>query len=98
MKAIILNCEQSGQLLSSIAAICELDTIKGHEIISSLLDMWDVHIEIVAALHHAEGAIKRQWLIDAVEISCVSSYPSNVRHISDKISSIGRDYLLLLLF
>lgn len=44
-----------------------------------VLDIWDVHVEIVAALHHAEGGIKRQWLIDAVEISCVSSYPSNVR-------------------
>lgn len=57
-----------------------------------MLDIWDAHIEIVAALHHAEGGIKRQWLLDAVEISCVSSYPSNVRHISVKMSSIKRDY------
>lgn len=35
-------------------------------------------VEVVAALQHAEGSVKRQWLVDAVEISCVSSYPSTV--------------------
>lgn len=35
-------------------------------------------IQVVAALHHAEGSVKRQWLVDAVEISCVSPYPSTV--------------------
>lgn len=40
--------------------------------------VWDVLVEVVAALQHAEGSVKRQWLVDAVEISCVSSYPSTV--------------------
>ncbi|KAM5581750.1 hypothetical protein ABKV19_010802 [Rosa sericea] len=40
--------------------------------------IWDVLVEVVAALQHAEESIKRQWLIDAAEISCVSSYPSPV--------------------
>lgn len=31
---------------------------------------------MVAALQYADGSVKRQWLVDAVEISCVSSYPS----------------------
>lgn len=35
LKAIILNCEQSGQLLSLIA-ICKLDTIKDHDTIKIL--------------------------------------------------------------
>lgn len=36
-------------------------------------------VEVVAALQYAaEGSVKRQWLVDAVEISCVSSYPSTV--------------------
>lgn len=35
-------------------------------------------LEVVATLQHSEGNVKRQWLVDAVEISCVSSYPSTV--------------------
>lgn len=40
--------------------------------------IWRVLTEVVAALQHAEGAVRRQWVIDAVEISCVSTYPSTV--------------------
>lgn len=40
--------------------------------------IWGVLTEVVAALQHAEVAVRRQWLIDAVEISCVSTYPSTV--------------------
>lgn len=40
--------------------------------------MWDALVDVVAALQHADGSVKRQWLVDAVEISCVSSYPSMV--------------------
>lgn len=39
---------------------------------------WDVLIEVVAAMQHAEGIVKREWLVGAVEISCVSRYPSLV--------------------
>ncbi|KFK33679.1 hypothetical protein AALP_AA5G045700 [Arabis alpina] len=55
--------------------------------------IWDAHIEIVAALHHAEGGIKRQWLLDAVEISCVSSYPSNAIYFVGLLSSICCEYM-----
>ena len=40
--------------------------------------LWDILFEVVAALYRAEGSIKKQWLIDAVEISCVFSFPSTV--------------------
>ncbi|EOA23150.1 hypothetical protein CARUB_v10016560mg [Capsella rubella] len=56
-------------------------------------DIWDVLIEIVAALHHAEGGIKRQWLIDAVEISCVSSHPSTAILFVGLLSSICCEYM-----
>ncbi|KAG2261355.1 hypothetical protein Bca52824_068434 [Brassica carinata] len=56
-------------------------------------DIWDVHVEIVAALYHAEGGIKRQWLVDAVEISCVSSYPSNAILFIGLLSSICCEYM-----
>ncbi|XP_057947860.1 protein RST1 isoform X1 [Malania oleifera] len=38
--------------------------------------IWDAHVEVVAALQHAEGSVKRHWLVDAVEISCITNYPS----------------------
>ncbi|CAN8266162.1 unnamed protein product [Cochlearia groenlandica] len=56
-------------------------------------DIWDVHVEIVAAMYHAEGVIKRQWLIDAVEISCVSSYPSNAIFFIGLLSSMCCEYM-----
>ncbi|KAJ4900986.1 Protein RST1 [Raphanus sativus] len=59
-------------------------------------DIWDVHVEVVAALHQAEGGIKRQWLIDAVEISCVSSYPSNAILFVGLLSSICCEYMAFL--
>lgn len=39
---------------------------------------WDLLIEVVAALQNVEGGVRRQWLIDAVAISCVATYPSTV--------------------
>lgn len=56
-----------------------------------------MHVEVVAALHQAEGGIKRQWLIDAVEISCVSSYPSNVR-LTSVLRSLPSKEIILFLF
>lgn len=44
--------------------------------------LWSVLSEVVAALQHAEISIRRQWLIDAVEISCVSSFPSTVGNLT----------------
>ncbi|KAL3753446.1 hypothetical protein ACJRO7_000791 [Eucalyptus globulus] len=37
---------------------------------------WNVLVEVVATLQRAEGSIKRQWLVYAVEISYVSNFPS----------------------
>ncbi|XP_072999773.1 protein RST1 isoform X2 [Typha latifolia] len=37
---------------------------------------WNVLVEVAAAVSTAEGSIKRQWLLDALEISCVAEYPS----------------------
>ena len=35
-------------------------------------------IEVVAALQNAEGSVKRQWLVDSIEISSITNYPSMV--------------------
>ena len=40
--------------------------------------IWNVLVEVAATLQHAEESIKRQWLLDTLQISCVTSYPSTV--------------------
>ncbi|XP_055804568.1 protein RST1 isoform X2 [Solanum dulcamara] len=39
-------------------------------------DIWDALTEISTTVQHAEGNAKRQWLIEALEISCVTRFPS----------------------
>ncbi|XP_019448328.1 PREDICTED: protein RST1 isoform X2 [Lupinus angustifolius] len=55
--------------------------------------LWDVLVEVVAALHHAEGSVKRQWLIDAVEISCVSAVPSTALQFLGLLSATCCKYM-----
>lgn len=44
--------------------------------------VWDILLEIVAVVHKGEGITKRQWLLDAVDISCITNYPSTVMMLS----------------
>ncbi|KAF8704854.1 hypothetical protein HU200_031092 [Digitaria exilis] len=39
---------------------------------------WSVLVEIAAAINSAENSIRRQWLLDALEIGCVTAHPSTV--------------------
>ncbi|KAM3286727.1 protein RST1 isoform X1 [Capsicum chacoense] len=39
-------------------------------------DIWDALTEVSVTVQHAEGNAKRQWLIEALEISCVTRFPS----------------------
>ncbi|PHT57117.1 hypothetical protein CQW23_05603 [Capsicum baccatum] len=39
-------------------------------------DIWDALTEVSITVQHAEGNAKRQWLIEALEISCVTRFPS----------------------
>ncbi|KAL1356400.1 hypothetical protein HN51_008419 [Arachis hypogaea] len=57
-------------------ALVELGKMKSYVLNSKIQGFWDVLVEIAAALQHADRSIKRQWLIDTVEISCISSFPS----------------------
>ncbi|KAL6960558.1 hypothetical protein U1Q18_038321 [Sarracenia purpurea var. burkii] len=56
----------------------ELGKLKPYLLNTKSDGIWDVLIEVVAALQNVEGSIKKQWLVDAVEVSCVTSYPSTV--------------------
>ncbi|KAF5177556.1 Rst1, partial [Thalictrum thalictroides] len=40
--------------------------------------IWDVLVDVVSVLQEAEGSVKRQWLMDAVEICFITNYPSTV--------------------
>ncbi|KAF8037585.1 hypothetical protein BT93_B0463 [Corymbia citriodora subsp. variegata] len=61
---------------SSSIPMAELGRLKTFLFNCNSNDTWNVLVEVVATLQHAEGSIKRQWLVDAVEISCVSNFPS----------------------
>ncbi|KAI5436445.1 hypothetical protein KIW84_022798 [Lathyrus oleraceus] len=56
--------------------LIELGKMKSYILSSTSQGVWDVLLEVAAVLYHAEIGFKRQWLIDALEISCVSSFPS----------------------
>ncbi|GJN37363.1 hypothetical protein PR202_gb26305 [Eleusine coracana subsp. coracana] len=36
---------------------------------------WSVLVEVVAAIYSTENSIKRQWLLDALDIGCVADHP-----------------------
>ncbi|KAL2943225.1 Protein RST1, partial [Bienertia sinuspersici] len=38
--------------------------------------LWELFVEVMLVLQTAEGSMKRQWLVDVLEISCVTKYPS----------------------
>ncbi|CAK9322549.1 unnamed protein product [Citrullus colocynthis] len=60
-------------------------------------DVWDVLVEVVAALQLAEGNVKRQWVVDAVEISCVSVHPSTAIQFLGLLSGSFSKYMPLLI-
>ncbi|CAI9283307.1 unnamed protein product [Lactuca saligna] len=55
--------------------LIELSKLKPYIFNTRSDGIWDVLMEVVMALQHAEGSVKRQWLVDAAEISCVTDYP-----------------------
>ncbi|XP_027358768.1 protein RST1 [Abrus precatorius] len=74
-------------------SLIELGKMKSYILNSKSQGLWDILFEVVAALYHAEGSIKRQWLIDAVEISCVSSFPSTALQFLGLLSATCCKYM-----
>ncbi|ONI19666.1 hypothetical protein PRUPE_3G290500 [Prunus persica] len=77
--------------------LTELGRLKAWILNTELNGMWDALVEVVAALQHADGSVKRQWLIDAVEISRVSSYPSMALQFLGLLSGSWSKYMPLLI-
>ncbi|XP_012483835.1 protein RST1 [Gossypium raimondii] len=75
----------------------ELGKSKSYLLNSEPLGTWGVLLEVVATLQHVEGSVKRQWLVDAIEISCVSSYPSTALQFIGLLSGSCCKYMPLLI-
>ncbi|XP_039008484.1 protein RST1 isoform X2 [Hibiscus syriacus] len=77
--------------------IAELEKSKSYLLNSEPLGTWGVLIEVVATLQRVEGSVKRQWLVDAIEISCVSNYPSTALQFIGLLSGSCCKYMPLLI-
>ncbi|XP_021298973.1 protein RST1 isoform X2 [Herrania umbratica] len=95
----VLKKIQAKAKLARIGSISltELGKLKSYLLNSESLGTWGVLLEVVATLQLAEGSVKRQWLVDAVEISCVSSYPSTVLQFLGLLSGSCCKYMPLLI-
>ncbi|XP_074292978.1 protein RST1-like isoform X1 [Silene latifolia] len=74
----------------------ELGKLKSYMMCTKSEDMWDVLVEVVAALQNTEGA-RRQWLIDILEISCITKYPSTALHFIGLLSGSSCKYMPFLI-
>lgn len=77
--------------------LLELSKLKPYIFNTRSDGIWDVLVEVVMALQHAEGSIKRQWLVDAAEISCVTSYPSTAMQFIGLLCGSSSKYMPLLI-
>uniref|UniRef100_A0A0E0FGU3 DUF3730 domain-containing protein n=1 Tax=Oryza nivara TaxID=4536 RepID=A0A0E0FGU3_ORYNI len=66
---------------SGCGSVDELGNIKT-TILSTRLDgvWWNVLVEVAGALYYADSRMKKQWLLDALDIGCVTAHPSTVLH------------------
>lgn len=67
----IAKLVQSGSLPLTV-----LGKLKACLLDSRSQDIWDALTEVSITVQHAEGNAKRQWLIEALEISCITRFPS----------------------
>ncbi|KAJ4973244.1 hypothetical protein NE237_006418 [Protea cynaroides] len=59
--------------------------------------IWNVLVEVAAALQCVDVGIKRQWLIDVAEISCITKYPSTALQFLGLLSGSWCKYMPLLI-
>ncbi|KAJ8775089.1 hypothetical protein K2173_020093 [Erythroxylum novogranatense] len=76
--------------------LMKLSILKAWLLNSKSRGIWHLLVEVVAALQFADGSVKSQWLVDAVEISCVSSYPSTALQFVGLLSGSCCKYMPLL--
>lgn len=77
--------------------LVELSKLKPYIFNTTSDDIWAVLVEVVMALQHAEASIKRQWLIDASEISCVTDHPITAMQFMGLLCGSVSKYMPLLI-
>ncbi|KAL1831410.1 hypothetical protein ACET3Z_001061 [Daucus carota] len=55
--------------------LSHIGSLKAYMLNTRSQDIWEVLVEVAATLQNADGSIKRQWVLDAAEISCVTRHP-----------------------
>ncbi|KAL8153890.1 hypothetical protein V2J09_011650 [Rumex salicifolius] len=58
--------------------------------------LWDAFVDVVSALQRAEGSVKRQWLLDVLEISCITNHPTTALQFIALLSGSCCKYMPLL--
>ncbi|KAH9602275.1 hypothetical protein KSS87_015436 [Heliosperma pusillum] len=76
--------------------LTELGKLKSYIMCTKSEDMWDVLVEVVAVLQNTESA-RRQWLIDILEISCITKYPSTALQFIGLLSGSSCKYMPFLI-
>ncbi|KAL9254781.1 RST1-like protein [Drosera capensis] len=77
--------------------LSELGKLKASLLKSGSQGLWDVLVEFVSALQPAEGSVKRQWLVDVLQISCVTRFPSTALQFLGLLSGSCCKYMPLLI-
>lgn len=77
--------------------LTELAKLKSYLLDTQSQGLWELFIEVMVVLQDAEGSIKRQWLIDVLEISCVTKYPSTALQFLGLLSGCFCKYMPFLI-
>ncbi|XP_020518368.1 protein RST1 isoform X9 [Amborella trichopoda] len=64
---------------------------------SDVAGFWRVLLEVAAAVQCAEISIKQQWLIDTIDIGCITEYPSTALRFLGLLSSCWCHYAVVLI-
>lgn len=63
-------------VVSNDITYSELGKARSYLLNKKSSDIWSLLLEVAMALRHATFDVKRQWLLDTIETSCITKYPS----------------------
>lgn len=95
---VVRKIQAKAQLVKAgFIPFTELGKLKSIILNSKSYGIWDVLVEVAAALQHADGSVKRQWLVDSFEISCITNCPSKSLQFIGLLSGSCCKYMPLLI-
>ncbi|XP_057515701.1 protein RST1 isoform X2 [Amaranthus tricolor] len=77
--------------------LTELAKLKSCMLNTQSQGMWELFVELMAVLKASKGSIRRQWLIDVLEISCITKHPSTALQFVGLLSGCFCKYMPLLI-